>query len=412
MAGKFIYHFLKLLRLDELDLKYYLGNFLYLSGAQAISLLLGFGLSVAFARLATRELYGQWSYVLSIAGVAAILSLPGMNTAIAQATARGHHGALLAGTRQRFKWSVLGIIVLAGVGGYYLISGPVLTGQAFMVTAVFFAFFHNFETYEAFLSGQKSFRKLARYRAIAQVAAISLTVAAIYFSGNLALILAVYLFSFSVLRGVFLRNILRQAENQSAEPETVSYGKRLTLTQVPGLIRQHYDKLIIGVLLTFPDLAIYSIALAFSELFIPFRAILASLIFPKLSVMDRTTAYAEVKKRLVPLLLGSAVLFGVLIIVCPYLIPLVYSQDYVASVFYAQILLASMIFATPVPVLNKALFPAQRELKSLSRLNTANALLEIGLLTFMVLKFGLLGAAVTKLVTRFLTLAYGWWLAR
>jgi len=396
----------------QLDLYYYIKNFLYLVTARFGTDLARFALSIAFARLVTRDIYGQWNFILAIVGICVIFTLPGMGTAITQSVSTGHDGVLVQGTKQRFKWSVLGTFVVMGIGLYYWFSGEVVTGKSLFIASLFFPFYHNFINYISFFSGKKQFDKVAKYELITQVTSVLVTIGVIYFSRNLILIVAVYLLSFSILRGYFFRLAYQNMENRSDDPSAISFGRHLTVTTIPTSIRQHYDRIIIALFLSFPELAIYAIALGFADIIYSLSSIIATLILPKLSQMDEATAYREVKKRWPLLVLGFGIICGILIALCPYIIPFFYSSKYMDAVFYAQILLISVIIAAPVPIINKALLPSQKKIKDLYKLRIYSALIEIVLLTVLTLKFGLLGAVIALLVGRAFSMVYSLILAR
>jgi|Deesub1362A_J573_1020465.scaffolds.fasta_scaffold00474_7 O-antigen/teichoic acid export membrane protein len=384
----------------HLDLKYYTKNSFYLLSARVISRGLGFLLSIFLARLLTKDLYGQWNYIFSIIGMLAIFTLPGMNTAVIQAVAGGHDKVLITGIKEKFKWSILGSVAVLGVGVYYFLNGLVLLGKCFMISSLFFPFFQNFQVYNAFLTGKKRFDKVAKYLVVTQVFTVLATLLAVYLTRNLMLMVIASLASNSLIGGYFFRSTLKSMESLSNDPQAISFSRHLTATQIPSGLRQHYDKLIIGTSLSFSDLAIYSIALGFSNLLNPFRSTITTLIFPKLSQMDEKTAYSEVRKRLLFVVLGFGIPAGILVILCPYIIPLLYSQKYVGSIFYAQLLLVSMIIAAPVPLLNKALFPSQKKVNELYKLRISSSIVEVVLLTVLVLNFGLLGAIIAKILVR------------
>lgn len=390
----------------KLDIRYYVKNSFYLILAQIVSIILGLLLSIAFARLLPKEIYGQYGYIMSIFGIFAIFTLPGMSSAITQAVARGHDRVLIDATEEKFKWSVLGSIALFGVGIYYFLGSSILLGKCFMISSLFFPFYENFQTYAAFLSAKKQFDQVAKYQVIIQVISIPVTALVIYLSRNLMLILITNLFTFSLLRGYFFRFVSKSVENESKNEEAIVFGKHMTLTQIPDIVAMHYDKLIIGIFLSFSDLAIYSIALGFYAVINPLRSIIATLIFPKLSQLDEQIAYSEVKRRLPYIMIGSAFIAGVLILLCPYIIPLFYSQQYTDSIFYAQILLISFVFAAPLPIFTKALFPSQKNVKKLYKLFTVNSILQIILLTSLISMFGLIGAVFARLLTRLFILLY------
>jgi O-antigen/teichoic acid export membrane protein len=201
-------------------------------------------------------------------------------------------------------------------------------------------------------------------------------------------------------------------ENRSDDPQAIPFGKHITISIIPVEIRQHYDRIIIGLFLSFPELAIYAIALGFANILSSFSSIIAQLIFPKLSQMDQETAYLEVKKRWPLLILAFGIVAGVAIALCPYIILFFYSSQYVDSVFYAQLLLVSVIIAAPVPIINKALFPSQKKMNELYKLRIFSSVIEIILLTVLALRFGLLGAVIAVILGQAFTAFYSLKLAR
>jgi len=395
----------------QLDLDYYIRNSFYLITARGVIMACGLLLSVTFARLVSQETYGQWNYLLSIIGICAILTLPGMNTAITQAVATGKDRVLIEGTKQRFKWSLLGSLILAGVGLYYLLVDNTELGSGLLVAAFFLPFYQNFDSYMAYITGKKQFDRLAKYQIITQVAAILVTVLVIYLSRNLTVIVVAYLLSLSVLRGYFFRVASREVTSHKSDSGAITFGNHMTITQIPTSIMGHYDKIIIALFLNFPDLAIYSIALAFSEILSPLSSIIASLIFPKLSQMDKKEAYSEVRKRWLLVIAGFAVIGGILIALCPYVIPFLYSQKYTASVLYAQLLIVSVVISAPVQIINKALFPSQRRIKDLYKLQISSSVVGIVLATLLVINYGLMGAVIAFMLMRAFSLVYSLWLA-
>jgi O-antigen/teichoic acid export membrane protein len=369
---------------------------------------LGLLLSVAFAQLLTKELYGHWNYIFSITGILVIFTLPGMNTAIIQAVARGHDRVLIEGVKKRFKWSTLGSIGVLGVGIYYFLTGSIELGKSFMVFTLFLPFYENFQIYTAFLSGKKRFDKFAKYRIVTQIVSVLVTVMVMYFSRNLLLILTANLLSFSLLRGYFFRLTAKNIEARSDDPEAIPFGKRLTALQIPAIIREHYAKIIVGVFLSFQELAIYSIAFVIPHFLVSLLSHIVPLTFPKLAVMDEKRAYSEVKKRYIYLVLGSTAVSGIFILICPYILPFLYSQKYVDSVLYAQILLISVAFGIPTRFLQKSLLPAQKKVKEILKLRLVILIAEVILLIILISTLGLLGAVIARALVSVLSMVYSW----
>jgi len=395
----------------QIDLKYYIKNTFYLLSAEGVSRIFGLLLSIAFARLLSKEIYGQWNYIFSIVSIVAILTLPGINTSITQAVARGYDVVFVSGTKERLRWGAWGSLVLFAIGVYYFLNGSVLLGKCFMLSAIFMPFYESLQTYNAFLSGKKMFNRIAKYRTIAQACAISLTVSAIYLSKDLITILLVYLVSFSVIRGYLWKRTLRDIRTIRDDPRALSFGRHLTVMNIPGTISAWGDKVIIGLILSFPELAIYSIAKAYSTLVRSLLSPIATLTFPKLSTMSEEKAFLAVKKRYAYLVLLTALVCVIAIILCPYIIIFLYSYRYVDSVFYAQLLLLALVCGVPTTIVSKALFPAQRKIRELYLIRT-RAFVELLLLVVLTVKFGLLGVVLAKLLANIFGMIYSWKLAR
>ena len=171
----------------------------------------------------------------------------------------------------------------------------------------------------------------------------------------------------------------------------------------------HGDKIILGIMLGFSDLAIYTIARGFEQIIRGFLKPIASLSFPKLAALSEKRAYSAVKKRYLYLVLATAVVAAISIALCPFIIPLFYSQQYADSILYAQILLASMIFGVPTWMFSIALFPAHRKVKEIYKLEVARVILHTALAVGLILALGLLGLVLAKIITGVFIMIYSWW---
>jgi len=216
------------------------------------------------------------------------------------------------------------------------------------------------------------------------------------------------LLSFSLLRGYFFRVTARNIQAQSDDPEMIPFGKRLTALQIPAIIRENYAKIIIGIFLSFQELAVYSIAFVIPQFLVSLLSHIVPLTLPKLAVMDEKRAYSEVKKRYLYLVLGSAAVSGIFILICPYILPFLYSEKYVDSVLYAQILLISTIFGIPTKFLRAGLFPAQKKVKEMLKLRMATLISEVILLIILISTLGLLGVVIARTLVSLLSMIYSW----
>jgi O-antigen/teichoic acid export membrane protein len=390
----------------QLDLRYYIKNTFLLVVSRGVVLGCGLLLSILFARLLSKEIFGQYNFIFAVLGILSIFTLTGMGTAIVQAVANGHDRVLITGTKEKFKWCILGSIAAFGVGIYYFLTGSPVLGKCFMISSLFLPFINNFQTFHAFLAGKNQFDKVAKYQNITAVLSLLVVALVIYFSGDLIHILIASLLTSSLLGGYFFGLTLRKIESQSNDRDTISFGKHLSLMNAVSTIAGQADKIIIGTLLGFSDLAVYSIASAVPGSIRTTISPISRVTLPKLSTMNEKDAYSAVKKRYVYLILLAAIVSGIMILLCPYIFPLLYSQKYVDSVLYAQILFVGMIFAIPTQILGKALFPSQREIGKLYRFRIMYSIVELILLFALVLNFGLLGAVFARLLGDMFAMVY------
>ncbi|HEY4510903.1 MAG TPA: oligosaccharide flippase family protein, partial [Candidatus Paceibacterota bacterium] len=88
------------------DMLYLAKGGFWITLGQGISTIAGLALAVGFANLISKEVYGTYSFILSLAGVISVLTLTGTRTAMTQAVARGFEGTLRASFWMSIRWSI------------------------------------------------------------------------------------------------------------------------------------------------------------------------------------------------------------------------------------------------------------------------------------------------------------------
>jgi len=396
-----------------IDLDYYIRNNSYLLTAQAVIILCGLASSIVLARLLPQETYGQYNYVFSIIGILAISSLPGMNAAITHAVANTNDRVLITGIKTRLKWSLIGAAGCFLVGVYHYSIGETLLAISFMLVSPLFPMFVSFDSFYPFLDGRKQFDQSARYRSGYWILLTLAVILTVYLTNNLLWIVIVYFITATTLVSAFLINTIRKGNLQRNEDKTaLTYGKQLTGIQAIGIVALQFDKLIIGLALGYSQLAIYSIAVMIANLPAILVGSVSSTIFPKLATMDEAIAYPEVKRRLPWLLAGMLIICGIGALLSPYVIPWLYSQEYLGSVLYTQLLFIPVIIGTPALILRRGVLQAQRKTRKLFQLNLVISVLELVLMVFFTLRFGILGIVIARGLARAFDSAYAWMLTR
>ncbi|MBA7620749.1 hypothetical protein ES703_28104 [subsurface metagenome] len=396
-----------------IDLGYYLRGNAYLLTAQGTILLCGLASSTVLARLLSKETYGQYNYIFSIIGILALSALPGMGVAIMHAVANQYDQVLIKGIKTRIKWSFVGAMLCFLIGLYYYFSGDTLLGKIFMGVSFFFPFYTSFDSFYPFLNGRKRFDLSSRYRTAYWIGLTLAVILTVYLTRNLLCVVIVYLATATTLEAIFLFNTVRTGNlNQSEDKAAITHGKQLTGVQAIGIVALQFDKLIVGLALGFSQLAAYSIAVMIANLPTLLLTAVSTTIFPKIAVMDEGVAYAEVKERLPWLLIGVASICGIGALLAPYVIPWLYSNKYLGSVLYTQLLFIPVIIGAPAMILRRGALQPQRKVRKLFKLNMTVSLFELAMMVFFTLKFGILGIIIARALARALDSAYAWKLTR
>src|SRR3989344_764495 len=142
-------------KITKTDMIYLAKGHFWLIVGQILSSISAFLLSIAFANLLPKEIYGSYKYVLSIAGVLSVFTLTGMSAAISQAAARGYEGGLIKALKTKIKFGLLGSVGSLGVSLYYYLNAKTELAVAFLIVAAFIPLMDSFALYSAYLHGKK-----------------------------------------------------------------------------------------------------------------------------------------------------------------------------------------------------------------------------------------------------------------
>ena len=403
----------KISRRLGIDIGYHIKSNSYVLAAQGVIFICGMASSIVLARLLSKEVYGQYNYIFSIIGILAISALPGMGAAIMHAVANGRDWILVQSTKTRFKWSLIGAAICILVGVYYYSSGEALLGKCFLLSSPFFPFHASFDSFYAFLYGRQRFGLSSLYRSIYWVLLTLAVILAVYLTRSILWVITAYLAASTILHIALMFNTIRTSNLSRREyPTAINYGKQLTGIRSISIAARFFDKLIVGAALGYEGLAVYSIAVMIANLPTMLLASVSQTIFPRIATMSEKVAYNEVKKRLPWLLVIMVIVCGIGALLCPYVIPWLYSSKYLESIFYTQLLFISVILGAIANVLRRGPLQAHKKTRQLFKLNISVSLFELVAMVFFALKFGITGIIVARALTSAFDSAYSWKLAK
>lgn len=371
-----------------LDLPYFLKNGFWVTIRQVTTVVMGLLLSTVFARLASKEIFGQYQFVLSILSVVSILSVPGFNTSITRAVARGYDGDYRKVVQVSFFWSLIGVPTLLAIGGYYYAIGNHSLGIALMVAAIFFPFIYAPNTWDSFLQGKSRFDVSAKYSSIQVIINTIATIMVLLFSrDSLVAIVTWYLLSYTFFNGYYYWRSLRYVENEKMDEGTVKYGWFLTKINILGMISGNLDKLLVGLFMGPPSLAVYSIGILFTK-----QIQNLSKGFLWMSVPKQIRQGNISRENYVRIFSVSMFLTVVFIISFQFVIPLLFTDKYAESISLAILsILFYPVFVISVLYRNQSIFNKKESI--LLKESIITPVIMVALTILLLPRFGSYGLA-------------------
>jgi len=378
----------------QIDLPYLIRNEFWVYLRLGISLITGVAVSVIFARLAPKEIFGQYNFILAILTMASLFSIPGLTNAVMRSVARGYDGNYKQAAKIRFLWSLLGIPALLGVGAYYYYYNTQIIGICLMISSVFFPLMWAPSIWEGFLVGKKRFDLTARYGSIqSSISAVAIIGILFLNANHLVLIIATYVITNSFLTFLLYRRSLKYIENEAKDDECKRYGYFLTTAAIAGTLADNIDKVLLGILLGAPQLAIYSIAKLIPDRIRNLLKPALSPLMPKFSQdgIEMGEVQRKMKRFILPLVLatlGGSLLYWLFI---DDIVLLLFSSKYMDSIKYAKMLLLMILASIPGAFLGTFAI-AKRKIKTIILRVHIFSFFRLLIMSGFVYQWGIMGA--------------------
>lgn len=361
-------------------------------------------LSVAFANFLSKETYGSYCYIISIAGILATPTLLGMNTAVVRAITKGCEGTLLPALGTRLRWGVLGGAASLAIAGYhYFISNDITLFVCFLAVAVFIPLMDSFTIYQSFWNGKKRFDIQVKYNIITQVLVVATIITVLLTTKNLFLIVLSYFLSYTIFRFIFLQITFRKANLDSKKDfGAISYGKHLSLMGFIGIVADYLDRIIIWHQLGAVSVAIYFFAVSLPQEIEGVLKNIGNLALPKFSKYTKEELESNLPPKILRLVLSTTCLTGIYILLAPFFYKILFPQ-YLDSILYSQIFSLSLVALAGTQLLSVSL-TAQGKKRELYMARSVPSAIEILLFLVLIPLFGIWGAISAALITEFIRL--------
>lgn len=383
------------------DMLYLASGGFWLTLGQTIATVAGFALTYAFGNFVPKEIFGNYKYVLSLAGLFGTLALTGMGSAVTQAVARSFDGALRQGLRAYLRWSTLSVVATLAGALYYELKGNEVLALSLLVVAFCSPLLSSLNLYTSFLQGKRDFRRNTVYGfAISTSPPLligSLIIAG--FNDHIPFFVLAYYVAIIIPAAYFhYRTLVIYRPSERTDPETIPYAWHLSVINFLGRVASYIDKVLVFHFLGATALAVYAFAAAPPQYVLKFNGVFRTLALPKLAARDVPTLKRTLPRKIVlhfVVALGAMILY---MLTVPYFFSIFFPL-YAESIPYAQAL-GLTILSAPGVWLGQTLV-AHMKKRALYVLNIASPLIKIGLYVTLIPLYGIWGVVAAVILSGF-----------
>ncbi|MEK7482357.1 MAG: oligosaccharide flippase family protein [Patescibacteria group bacterium] len=316
---------------------------LWLTFNQLSGLVILSALAVAWARLVPPEIYGQYKFVLSMAGLLLVFCLPGIDASLTQAVARGFDGTILPAIKTKFRWSVLAMLGGLAIASYYWLRGNQTLGICFLIAGLLSPILNNLQIYNDYLAGKKRFDLQAKYSLLRTLLSTAITLLVLLATQNLIYLILTYFAANAILYFLFFLSALSKLPpKEKSDPAALNFGKHLSLLGILGQVAAYIDKIIIFHYLGAVELAVYAFATMLPDHLNGFIKNASILAMPKIAASDEREIKRTLRKRTIVLCLAIGAL-TLLYLLFADLVFKVFFPAYLGSVLYSKIYILSLL---------------------------------------------------------------------
>lgn len=173
---------------------YLLKNGFWVSCRYGIVTLLGLLMTILFTRLAEKEIYGAYQYLISLMALFSIFSLPGMNMAALQSVVQGKYQAIFQAIRMSFVGALLGTVAFLGFG-WLQGNEKGIPLEIFFFLAIIFPPLYASNTWYVFYEGKQDFFSVAWRVILMNLFIFAATAVALIMQAPLFVVVATYFLS-------------------------------------------------------------------------------------------------------------------------------------------------------------------------------------------------------------------------
>lgn len=380
-----------------LDLKYFAFGGFWTSFGQFVNGLLSFLLAIAFANLLTKETFGSYQYLLSLADFFSIFTLSGMNSAVFQAVASGNEGTLKYAVKYQIKWNTAMTTILLGIAGYYFWQQNYVFTVSLIILGVISPLTSALNTYGAFLGGKKDFKRDNIYSIWSTIIYAAGMLLTLLINKKIAWLILVYsLTTLGANMFFYWRTIRIYNPPETQSPEMIKYGWQLTLINFIYPIVNQIDKIVLNYFWGPVELAVYFLARTIPDKVYSMIKTWISVGMPKLAERSTEDIKAVFLRRVIQGLALGALIAGAYILIIPFIFKYLLPK-YLESIRYSQLLAVTFIFAAPQRYLG-SIFTIKKIVRPTVIATFINNIIKIVLYIVLGIWSGIMGLVIAELI--------------
>ncbi len=357
MEAKINLFFLNLSKKAGLDLPYFINNGFWVSLKYGFLAITGLLISISFTRLSSKELLGQYQFVLSFLSVVSLLALSGLNTSALKSVTQNQDAAIIKAVKLSFLTSLIGVPIIIGWGAYEIFfQAQIILGWTFIVAGLIFPFFYAPNTWYVYFEGKSLFKASAIRAIIINLFSTIILILGIFLKFDLLGIIIAYLLSNTILQGIFYLEVVKKIKNKSANFLDVRYGIYVSVQKFVYGLYNNIPPIAISFVFGFEFVAIYYITYFVIGTISGFLSALAATYMP---LLFKNIKLSYGKIIIQNIFIGIIFLIG-FVIFLKYLFLLIYGENYLESLKLGHIL-SFLLVLMPVKIFLINYFTTQKK---------------------------------------------------
>lgn len=375
---------------------YYIINGAWLGLSQVINALVSFTGAIALAFFLDQNTYGEYRYLLSIAGVIGVFYLSGYSITVLNRTVKGDTGVLHLGMRGVFYSSLVGTFIALIGSVYYFVRDNTLLSLGLLIIGLATPLLNSIQLYNSYLNGKRDFKAISIWGIFPDILSVSLIIITSFFFNISIYILGIYFAANIFSHYIVYRWVIKKyPPNKKVTTEGSRFLIHMSITNIVYTVYLQADKILLFTLVGSRELAIFVFAQMIPMQLRGFQKIIIPLTMPKFAAEDKL--HKSIFKKILYLTLGAMLFVSIYIILAPLFFKLFFPK-YLESVIYTQVYSLAIIFF-PISYLVSAYLNIKEKIVENHIISIITSVFCLIVLYFGITYYGIMGATIASVIS-------------